>query len=305
MISGVIFNIQRFSVHDGPGIRTVIFMSGCPLRCQWCDNPESQKTEPLLAFIEERCKADECKKQCRDVCPVGAIKVFNKKAVVDHEKCESCGQCVNVCSYDALRVVGEVMTIEEVVEAISKDTSFFRNSGGGVTLSGGEPTIQHEFCCELLKQCKETLLHTAMETCGYVDWKNLRKVVRYCDLVFYDIKHMDSVRHRLLTGVHNKVILQNAERVLSMKAKPVIIRIPVIPGLNDSEENIRDTAKFVSNSGGKVIELLPYHRLGVHKYKQYGMKYKLNAVSSPTSERIEKLRKIVESYGLKEMSNVG
>lgn len=280
-------------------------MKGCPLKCVWCDNPESQKLSPQLGFIEERCKVDNCNKPCLEACPVGAITISDEgKVVTNRAICEGCGKCSKVCYYEARRIVGKFMTVKEVLDEVLKDALFYRNSGGGVTIGGGEPTMQHEFTCELLKQCKEKVLHTAIETCGYAEWERLEKILKYVDLVFYDIKHMDPVKHKKFTGVSNKLILENAKKILACKEIPAVIRVPVIPEYNDSEENIDATARFVSRSGGKMIELLPYHELGVHKYKQYGLKYRMKDVQPPTSKRIEKLKEIVKSYRLNEMSNL-
>lgn len=296
---GIIFNMQRFSIHDGPGIRTIVFMKGCPMRCLWCDNPESQETSPQLGFIEQRCKADTCTKECLGACSFGAITISAEgKVMTNRVLCQDCGKCSQICYYEARKIVGRFMTVEEVLHEVLKDTSFYRDSGGGVTLSGGEPTMQHEFTCELLKRCKEKALNTAIETCGYTEWEHLQEIIRYVDLVFYDIKHMDPVKHEKFTGVSNKLILENAKKILSFKEKSAVIRIPLIPGYNDSEENIEETARFVSRSGGEMIELLPYHELGVHKYVQYGLRYRIKDVQSPESEQVERLKEIIKSYGL-------
>ncbi len=295
---GIVLNLQRFSVHDGPGIRTLVFMKGCPLRCLWCSNPESQTVGFQLGFIESRCVG--CGK-CIEVCPVKAIKrledgrIYNNRAL-----CTNCGKCVEVCLYEAREIAGKESAIEKLVKEVEEDRDFYANSGGGVTVGGGEPLIQHGFVREFLKRCQDRWLHTAMETCGHSPWEHLEKVLEYVDYLFYDIKHMDPVIHREITGVSNELILGNIEKIIANRIVPaIVIRIPVIPGLNDSEANIESTAKFISGLGPvKGIELLPYHRLGNSKYDQFGMKYKLDELRAPCEDHMQKLNSIIESFGL-------
>jgi len=202
-------------------------------------------------------------------------------------------------------MLGQRMTITEVLAEIEQDRPFYHRSGGGVTIGGGEPLAQFEFSLELLKRCQAHFLHTAMETCGHVPWRHLKETSEYLDLMYYDIKHMDPVRHKELTGVSNELILRNAKRVLSEKVNcEVIIRTEVVPGCNDSEKDIEAIARFVVESGGKMMELLPYHALGSSKYRQLGMEYELTQVEPPTEEQMQRLRKTVESFGLKEMTGV-
>ena len=306
-ITGYVSNIQRFSLHDGPGIRTLVFMQGCPLRCKWCCNPEGQKPYPQLRFISIRCAAGHgCKSPCVAACPEGAITLTEEgKLQMDWSRCKNCGKCTRVCLYGARTMLGAEMTVVEVLAEIEQDRAFYNRSGGGVTIGGGEPLAQFEFVFELLRRCKEKFLHTAIETCGHVPWKHLEKASAYLDLIYYDIKHLNPERHKELTGITNELILNNARKVLSRKiSSEVIIRTEVIPGHNDSEAEISDIARFVADAGGKKMELLPYHALGSAKYRELGMDYEIRDVQPPTDEQMQNLRQIVTSFGLKEMTGV-
>jgi pyruvate formate lyase activating enzyme len=306
-IRGYISNIQRFSLHDGPGIRTLVFMQGCPLRCKWCCNPEGQKHHPQLRFISVRCAAGgRCQSPCVAACPEGAITLSKEgKLHMDWSRCQNCGKCTEVCLYGARTMLGQEMTVAEVLAEVEQDRSFYDRSGGGVTIGGGEPLAQFEFVLELLKRCQARFLHTAIETCGHVAWRYLKEASEYLDLMYYDIKHIDSVIHKELTGVSNDLILRNAKRVLSGEVEcDVIIRTEVIPGCNDSVEVIAAIAHFVAESRGKMMELLPYHALGSAKYRQLGVEYELPDIKPPSEEHMQKLRKIVESFGLMEMTGV-
>ena len=302
---GRIFNIQRYSLHDGSGIRTLVFLKGCPLRCLWCSNPESQRSMPELGFIESRCVGQgACGAPCVSACPEEALVLDRRgKAAIDREACNDCGRCAAACRDDALKLVGREVGVAEVLAEVEKDRPFYRRSGGGITVGGGEPMAQHRFTAELLEAAQEEYLHTAMETSGYVAWERLEGVLRYVDLLHFDLKHMDPRRHEELTGGSNELILGNLGRVLSVKeAKDVVIRIPVIPGCNDSVENIRESAAFVSRLGFTQIELMPYHGFGVSKYAQYGMVYQLDAAAPVAEGDMRGLRRLVESFGLREVT---
>lgn len=306
-ITGWVFDIQRFSLHDGPGIRTLVFMQGCPLACKWCCNPEGQKHRPQLRFLSIKCVgADKCKAPCVDACPKGAISLSPQgKAVTDWELCQAYGRCTEACLFGARTIAGRRMTVEEVLAEVEKDWSFYNRSGGGVTVGGGEPLMQFEFVLALLKRCKERFFHTALETCGHGPWQHLKPISEYTDLLYYDIKHMNPQKHKELTGVSNELILSNAKRVLSGKVDcEVIVRIPIVPDYNDSKQDVEAIARFVAESGGTMIELLPYHALGSSKYKQLGMQYELGGIRPPSEEQMEKLRNVVKSFGLKEMTGV-
>jgi pyruvate formate lyase activating enzyme len=302
---GQVFNIQRYSIHDGGGIRTLVFFKGCPLRCLWCSNPESQKSGPELGFIKARCVgAASCGAPCVAVCPIDAILLSRQGIpVIDRDKCDACGKCAEACGKDALKVVGREMTVHEVMAEVEKDRAFYRRSGGGMTLGGGEPLAQHQFAGELLLAAHEAYLHTALETCGHAPWSHFEAVLKHVDLLQFDLKHMDPAKHQELTAQSNELILDNLSRVLSMKAQQdVIIRIPVIPGCTDSVQNIKETARFAVGLGFTQMELVPYHRLGVSKYSQYGMVCSMSDCEPPRQPHLDRLREIVEESGLVEMS---
>ena len=222
--------------------------------------------------------------------PDGEIKI-------NRELCKACGACVAACLSDARTVSGKFMTLEEVLDIVKRDTLFYRNSGGGVTASGGEPTYQPDFLQELFRRCQDSGLHTTLDTCGYVRWEVLERILEYVDLVLFDIKHMDPVRHRELTGVDNQLILENARRI-AQKGKPMIMRMPLIPGCNDSSGNIKSVAEFMSQTGLQRIDVLPYHQLGASKYKRLGKEYQLSKVKSYEEEEVQRIKGLLESYGL-------
>jgi pyruvate formate lyase activating enzyme len=303
--TGRIFNIQRYSLHDGSGIRTLVFLKGCPLRCLWCSNPESQKSTPELGFIEVRCVGQEaCGAPCVPACPEEAVLANGRdKPAIDRSVCNNCGECAEACDHDALKLVGREMSVADVLAEVEKDRAFYRRSGGGVTIGGGEPMAQYGFTSALLEAAQEEYLHTALETSGHVAWKHLERVLRYVDLLHFDLKHMGPRRHEELTGQSNELILGNLGKVLRIKdPQDVVIRIPVIPGCNDSIENIRRSAMFVAELGFSQIELIPYHALGASKYRQYGMVYQLDAAAPAAESELESLRRLVESLGLREVT---
>ena len=293
---GLVFDLQRYSIHDGPGIRTLIFLKGCCLRCFWCCNPESIDSKQEVLFSSERCiKCGSCTK----VCPQRAIKKIDDEIRFERDLCISCGKCCQVCSAEARKLVGEWVDVENIMTEIKKDELFYRNSGGGVTISGGEPAFQGKFTTELLRRCKNQAIHTAVETSGYVKWEVLRKILSYTDLVLLDIKHMDPVKHEELTGVTNELILENVKRIGAMKI-PLIIRFPLVPGYNDSPQNLRSTAELVAKlEGVRELHILPYHSFGVHKYVGLGKQYSLGGIAAPSEEEIDKVRKLFEEYELK------
>jgi pyruvate formate lyase activating enzyme len=302
--TGTVFNIQRYSIHDGGGIRTLVFLKGCPLRCLWCSNPESQHGAPELGYIESRCVgAKDCGAPCIAACPVGAVDSNAQgKAIVDRSKCDACGKCAQACGKGALKIVGRDMSVTEVMAEVEKDRAFYRRSGGGVTIGGGEPLAQYRFTTELLKAAHEAYLHTALETCGHAPWSHFETVLEHVDLLQFDIKHMDLARHKELTGQSNELILDNLKKVRSIKdPRDVIIRIPVVPGCNDLEENIRSTAKFAAGLGFGRIELVPYHRLGISKYAQYGMVNPLAGCAPPSDVELTWLREVVSACGATEV----
>ena len=294
--AGIIFNIQRFSVHDGPGIRTTIFFKGCPLNCLWCDNPEGKKATPEMVFWEERCIRCET---CIGICPYNAIETVGRRPkMIVKDRCTLCGRCLDTCYSRALEQIGRYVTVDEVLEEIERDRIFFEAGGGGVTASGGEPTVQPEFLSELFRRCKERQIHTVLETCGYTEWGILEKVLKYTDLVLYDIKDMDPVKHKKFVGVENDLILENAKKI-SSKLVPMVVRIPIIPRYNDREDNIEATSRFISELRGvREVNLLPYHRFGEAKYKRLRLKYTLKGLKPPREEHLQSIKEKIGSIGI-------
>ncbi|MBE7016550.1 MAG: glycyl-radical enzyme activating protein [Ruminococcaceae bacterium] len=299
-VSASVFNIQSYSIHDGPGIRVTVFVKGCPLRCQWCANPESNLTKPQLMTYAGKCTG--CG-ECVSFCPHNAISMLEKDgkmlAYTDRTVCVDCGMCVDACPAQARELVGKEMTVEEVIKTVLRDKMFMDASGGGVTISGGEPLMHPEFTETLLRAAKEEGLHTAIESCSFASREVVDKVFRYVDLGLLDIKHMDSAEHRRLTGVPNEQILDNIKHIHNDLGIPIMISLPTIPGCNDSEENIAATAKFVAEEliGEVKIRLLPYHRLGESKNENLGNDTKLN-IEVPSDEHMEHLKAVAESFGV-------
>ena len=291
---GLVFNIQKMSIHDGPGIRTTVFLKGCPLKCSWCANPESQSLFEEVAFSVNRCIS--CG-YCAQVCPKGLISSDAPFQIVDRTVCDGCMKCVKECCTEAKRAVGEYYSPESLLEEILKDKVFYDKSGGGATFSGGEPFMQGEFLLEILKLCKENGLHTAVETCGCGNLEEMTEAAQYLDLIFFDLKHMDDAKHREVIGASNKQILRNLDE-LSRIHSNIVVRTPVIPGINDDPENIRESAEFVASRGIGQYELLPYHDLGKTKYEQMGIVYKLAGLESPATEYMDYLvEKATETVG--------
>lgn len=289
----LIFNIQRFSIHDGPGIRTTVFFKGCPLRCLWCSNPESQNFYPEIMVRSKLCiKLNKCV----EVCPVGAIKI-NDAIKIDRDKCTLCMECVKVCSAHALEVSGVYMTVDEVFKEVEKDRLFYINSGGGVTASGGEPLLQWKFVYRLFEKCKKEGISTALDTCGYAQWNVLEKVLEVTDLVLYDVKHLDSKTHMEQTGVSNDLILENLR--LTVKKTKTWIRVPIIPGFNDSREHTRKIGELASKLHVDKVSLLPYHEYGVQKYEMLGRSYPLRNMPKLNGEYVKELKELIELFGVK------
>ncbi len=354
MNKGTIFNIQKFSVHDGPGIRTTVFFKGCPLRCKWCHNPEGQCLEQELVIFDSRCLG--CG-MCIPVCPNRALEpVFtlstdNKQSdtqiadetadkaanaarvitidtvgetksgdavhatdtkdtrgaedrpgavspiVTDRQKCTVCGKCAEICPAAAREMAGKKVTSDWVINEILKDRIFYEQSGGGVTFSGGEPLMQPQFLCDLLLRCKDEGINTAVDTSGYAPFKVVEQVASLADIFLYDVKIMDPGKHAKYTGVSNELVLDNLSR-LSQIHQLIIARMPIIPGMNDGEQNIRDTGKFLSKLNIRQINILPYHNIGSDKYTRLGKAYCLKDVSQPDTEDMSKVKKQLEEFGL-------
>ena len=308
--SGIVFNIQRFSVHDGPGIRTTVFLKGCTLHCFWCHNPEGLRLKPEIQFYPERCIGCGA---CLEACEHGA-QVLNDDGVHIYvrENCVMCGKCVDNCFSGALELTGTTMTVDEVMAEVLADRAFYANSGGGVTLSGGEPLLQADFSRAILRRSKAEGLHTAIETCGNYAWSHLESLLPWVDLVMMDLKHMDPDVHREVTGVSNERILKIAKGLMST-SKPVRFRTPVIPTVNDTPEAIGEIAAFVRRLSDlriahnaetgtdvplPVLGLLRFHRLAADKYRSLGLDYKASNLEAPSPAYMDELRDVARGYGI-------
>ncbi len=270
MTTGTIFNIQSYSLHDGPGIRTVVFLKGCPLRCIWCSNPESQLPHPEIYFDKGKCIWEKGCSRCEGVCSVHAI----QNGSLNFDLCTNCSQCAAVCPSKACSVYGTEVTVAEVLEKVERERVFYRHGKGGMTLSGGEPLVQGDFAVELLREAKRRRLHTAIETCGCCKSDDLRKAAAYLDYVMFDIKLMDEKKHIQYTGGSNRLILENIKILFEeFPHIPKRIRTPVIPTVNDTEEEIGAIREFLSPYSNFTYELLPYHRFGQNKYAMLGRNY--------------------------------
>jgi pyruvate formate lyase activating enzyme len=260
---GIVFDVQKYSINDGPGIRTTVFFKGCPLKCYWCHNPESQKREAEVFFKKSHCTL--CG-NCVAVCPTGACSVSEIGVLINRKKCMACGKCAEACPGGARRIVGRHMTVDMVMQEVLTDRVFYKNSGGGVTLSGGEPTAQPAFALAILQKCKEADLHTALDTCGYTRWTILEKLLEFTDLVLYDLKCMGVDKHRGATGKSNDIILENARRVA--RRKPMRVRAPIIGGFNSSAHEVRAICRFAKTELDPAgIDLHEYNRMGENKYE--------------------------------------
>lgn len=294
----ILFDISRYMIEDGPGIRTGIFFKGCSLRCKWCSNPFGLNPHPQLAFNKRKCVGCFA---CVAVCPEKAISIFKNELINDYKLCKACGQCVRICPNNARVIVGKRYSVQEIVDLIQRDQMFYRRYNGGVTLTGGEVLLQYKAVKNLVRSCRENMIHTAVETSGYGNWLFLKDIIENCNLVFMDIKHMDSKVHRLLTGVDNDLIIRNIRNVARYSFNhgfpQLILRLPVVPGLNDDEDNLRKVGKFVASLPGEIeLNLLPYHCLGINKYAMIGLKYELEKVETPKKEHMQKIQEIIKNY---------
>lgn len=291
---GRIFNIQKFSINDGPGIRTVVFFKGCPLKCAWCANPESQEMRTQILWDEKKCQ--HCL-TCVKNCPVQAIKNFGEKISVDCKICTECKICVENCPARALTIEGEKKSVEEILRVVMQDVDFYEESGGGVTLSGGEAMMQADFAVELLQALKEKNIHTAIETTGFAPPEIFARVIKHLDLILFDIKHWDENYHKKKTGVSNVPILKNMKFAID-EGKEVLPRMPVIPDYNNSLDDAKNFVRRLNEVGAKKIQLLPFHQFGENKYKLLGRNYEFDNVKALHAEDLSDFQKIFLDAGI-------
>jgi len=293
-LNATIFNIQKFSVNDGPGIRTTVFFKGCPLACAWCHNPESIHPQPELVYFNKKCIGCHL---CVNVCKQSALSADGHKIKINREKCVRCGACTEACPSEALQMAGRQMPLTDIMAEIEKDVVFYQQSGGGVTFSGGEPMVQIDALEALLKLSKARGLHTAVDTSGHARWQDFERILEFTDLFLFDIKHLEEEMHRRYTGVSNKIIIENL-RQLSERKATIGLRLPVIPGVNDSDAHIDELGKLLSSINIQKIFLLPYHGIARGKYERLGQTYSLESLAEPSQMAMESIKNRLENFGL-------
>jgi len=297
---GMIFDIKKYAIHDGPGIRTTVFFKGCPLNCWWCHNPEGLAMPAHRLYHRDRCIG--CG-ECIDACPEVAITLSPSGVMTDLARCTHCGTCAETCPAEAHELIGRVMTVDDIVREIEQDILFYDESGGGVTFSGGEPLMQPEFLLRFLDACGKLDIHRTVDTAGYADAELLLKVAERTEFFLYDLKHMDSEKHRKYTGVPNERILSNLELLAKHGAK-ITIRIPIIPGINSDDENIDRMGSFLSSLRGvRDISILPYHSAAKNKYRKLGIEYRPGEVLPPSDDQMRSVAIRLKNFGLR--VNVG
>lgn len=293
----VIFDLSRYMIEDGPGIRTNIFFKGCPLRCKWCSNPFGISPSPQIVYNPRKCV--RCG-SCVEVCPEKACSLVEDRIVTDRNSCTACGACEEACLYGARTLVGKAFTASDLLSEISKDRMFYRRNNGGVTLSGGEPCMQWEAAEEILRLCKERMIDRSVETSAFASWEQFYRVIALCNQVFVDLKHIDSGEHHKLAGVHNELIIENIRRlsaVCDANGCTMILRLPVVPGLNNDEGTMVKTARFIFElHKGLRVNLLPYHRLGLNKYEMIDLNYPIPDVEICPNTTLDRYKAIIESY---------
>jgi len=292
---GFIYNIQRFSLHDGPGVRTTVFLKGCPLQCLWCHNPESQNFQPDFLFHVEKCSG--CAK-CLSSCPEQAISQNGDIIKTDSTVCTFCRKCLEACSYQAREIAGKEISCSELIKIISRDLAFYEQSGGGVTFSGGEPLSQPDFLLECLAACKNLDLHTTVDSSGYAPKAEFQKIYSFTDLFLYDLKVLDDTVHQKVTGVSNSLILQNLKVLVEMR-KRIFLRVPVIPGINDQVADWQNLPDFIKSSTVEQVNLLPYHRIGSGKYTSLGVNNPMPDNLAVDLNQLNRLQNFFASKGFK------
>ena len=296
MARGVIFDIQRYSIYDGPGIRTTVFLKGCPLRCIWCHNPESQSANIELSFKQEKCA--QCG-ICGDVCPNHVHRFDRGVHTISRDKCVKCGRCVSSCPYGALKLYGREIEVREVMKEVLKDIKYYKNSGGGMTISGGEPLFQPEFTAQLLQAAKYAGIDTCIETCGYAGRNVFKGLFGLVDLYIFDYKVTDKSEHQKLTGVDNELIMGNLQYLYD-RGRSIILRCPLVPGINDTKEHLAAIAALCSKYPMiKSVEIMPYHNMGRGKYTELGRKYSLANLKNTDKEQEKKWLEYFDSLGCK------
>jgi pyruvate formate lyase activating enzyme len=292
--NGTIFRVERFAIHDGPGIRTTVFLKGCPLACAWCHSPESQSPAP-----EFMPRADRCVRcgACAAACPHDAIRFVDTPALARSAECDLCGSCAEACPSGARELVGRRVSVDDVLDLVEKDRIFYDQSRGGVTFSGGEPLMQAAFLLDAVARCRERGLHTAVDTSGYGDQAALLRIADHADLFLFDVKIVDEPRHLTFTGVDNRLILDNL-RALAARHPAVVVRFPLVPGVNDDENNVAAVGRFVASLGLPRVDVLPYHRAGTAKYHRLNREYRLDDTRPPTREDQDAVTRTLEGFGL-------
>lgn len=301
-MNGIVFDIQNYAIYDGPGIRTIVFEKGCPLKCQWCQNPESQQLQPQMSYFEEKCQG--CA-NCVTACPSNALSLINGKIIRDFNLCTTCEKCVSVCPNGVMEKIGAEREVEELVDILLRDKPFYDNSGGGVTISGGEPTMQFNFLLELLKGLKKQEIHTAIETCGYFNENLIGDLVKYVDLFLFDIKMIDPKKHKRFTNVFNEKILTNFSKILfEVENERIIPRIPLIPGVNTDLNTIQQIISFLKGINYRgTIHLMPYNKLTKTKYEKVGMEDYHRDFGDLNDETLKEITNLFEQHSYEVIIN--